>query len=430
MAEQVLPMPEPHGSLFRAEALNRFYSCEQLDQRVNLIPPAMRTIVASLAVIVVSALVWAVLGVVPTRVIGHGVLLADGKAAHPVQPVVAGALLELLVHRGDHVAVDAPIARVQQISLETQLASTEARVTALKQDLAQLKEAHAIEIAKIDATLRRQKMAVAEQIAAGKVRAQGLNDILVADETLFGRGLINRLELAQARAAHDQTMQDIVNAHARAVEIEALADQKRDDLAETERLKQEDIDALQAEAARLRAELTIGSEVKAPISGIVEEIRVGLGDVVSPGTTIATIGRISPQSFEVIALFSSDMAKRITPGMDVHIHPVSVRKEEHGTMRGRVIGITELGVSEAELNAILRNPQLTRSLMGDSSPLMGKIEVFLDKSTPSGFAWWGGRGPPFTITRGTQVSVDVIVERRRPIALVIPALRELLGLEG
>jgi HlyD family secretion protein len=124
------------------------------------------------------------------------------------------------------------------------------------------------------------------------------------------------------------------------------------------------------------------------------------------------------------------MAKRITPGMDVHIHPVSVRKEEHGTMRGRMVGITELGVSEAELNAILRNPQLTHSLMGDSSPLMGKIEVFLDKSTPSGFAWWGGRGPPFTITRGTQVGVDVIVERRRPIALVIPALREMLGLEG
>ena len=33
--------------------------------------------------------------------------------------------------------------------------------------------------------------------------------------------------------------------------------------------------------------------------------------------------------------------------------------------------------------------------MGDTSPLLAKIEVFLDKSTPSGFAWWGGQGPPF-----------------------------------
>jgi HlyD family secretion protein len=431
MAEQALPMSEQHGSLFRAEALKRFYSPEQLDQRINLIPPAMRVMAAALAVIVLSGLVWAVFGVVPTRVTGQGVLLADGKAAHPVQPVVAGPILELLVKRDDHVAVGAPIARVQQISLETQVASTEARIAAHKQDLDQLKKANAIEIAKINATLKRQRAAVEEQIAAGKVRAQGLNDILTADTTLFQRGLISRLELAQARAAHDQTAQEIANAHARAVEIELFADQKSGDLAETERLRQEEINALQAEAARLRAELTIGSVVKAPVSGIIEEIRVGLGDVVSPGTTIATIGRVSPQSFEVIALFGSDMAKRIAPGMDVHIRPVSVRKEEHGTMRGRVASITDLGISDAELNAILRNPQLTHSLMGDASPpLLGEIEVYLDKSTPSGFAWWGGRGPPFTITRGTRVAVDVIVERHRPISLVIPALRELLGLEG
>ena len=170
--------------------------------------------------------------------------------------------------------------------------------------------------------------------------------------------------------------------------------------------------------------------VKAPVDGLIEEIRVGLGDVVSPGTIMATIGRISPQSFEVLAVFDSDMAKRIARGMDVHIRPVSVRKEEHGSMRGRVSFITELGISEAELNAILRNPQLTHSLMGNSAPLLGKIEVFLDKENPSGFAWWGGRGPPFSVTRGTRVAVDVIVERQRPIALIIPALRSLIGVEG
>jgi HlyD family secretion protein len=423
-------MPEQPGSLFRGEALKRFYSPEQLDQRIRLIPPAMRVMAVSLAIVVVAGLVWAVFGVVPTRVTGEGVLLADGKAAHTVQPVVAGPIMELLVKRGDRVVVEAPIARVQQVSLETQLASTQTRITALQNDLADLKKAHAVEIAKIDATLERQRKATEEQITAGKVRAKGLTDILNADESLFQRGLISRLEVAQARASHDQTMEQIANAHARAVEIEALADAKRDALTESERLKQEDIDALQAEAARLRAELTIGSVVKAPIGGMIEEIRVGLGDVVSPGTIIATIGRISPETYSVIAVFSSDMAKRIAPGMDAHVRPVSVRKEEHGSMRGRVRSITELGISEAELNAILRNPQLSRSLMGDSAPLLGYVEVFIDKNTPSGFEWWGGNGPPFEVTRGTRVAVDVVIHRQRPISLIIPALRELLGLEG
>src|SRR4029453_6161616 len=138
-----------------------------------------------------------------------------------------------------------------------------------------------------------------------------------------------------------------------------------------------------AEASRLQVEVSLGSLVKAPVAGRIEEIRVGQGDVVAPGTTLAPLGRVSPEAFEVIAVFDNNMAKRIAPGLDVHVHPASVRREEHGAMRGHVLSITELGISKAELNAILRNPQLTDVLMGASSPLLAKIEVFLDKQTPS-----------------------------------------------
>ena len=429
MAEQTPSTPDQPGIVFRSEALRRLRSSDQLTERIDLIPPAMRMMVASLSVVVAAGLIWALLGVVPTRVTGQGVLLADGKAAHTVQPVVMGPVIDLMVRRGEHVDVDEPIARVQQMSLQTQLASTDTRLAVLQMDLAQLKKAHELELAKLDSTLRRQKAAAEEQIEAGKVRATGLKDILTADQGLFARGVISRLEVANARAAHDQTMLDIANARARSIEVEVLAQQKRDELAELERQKQEQVDAVQAEAARLTVEVSIGSLVRAPVAGRIEEIRVGLGDVVTPGTIIATIGRISPETFEVIAVFDNDMAKRIASGMDVHVRPTSVKKEEHGSMRGRVLSITELSVSKAELNSILRNPQLTDSLMGESSPLLAKIGVFLDKATPSGFSWWGGRGPPFSVTRGSRVAVDVIVERRRPMALIMPALRNLLGLE-
>jgi HlyD family secretion protein len=429
MAEQIPAAPGQAGPLFRPEALRRFRSSEQFAQRIDLIPPAMRVLVASVTVILAAGLIWAVFGSVPTRVTGHGVLLADGKAAHTVQPVVMGPIMEMLVRRGDHVDVGAPIARIQQMSLQTQLASTETRLSVLRMDLEQLKKAHDIERAKLASTLARQKAAAEEQIEAGKVRAAGLQSILTADESLFARGMISRLEVADARAQHDQTMLEIANARARSVEVEMLADQRRNELTELERGKQENIDALQAEASRLDVEVSLGSLVRAPVAGRIEEIRAGLGDVVSPGTIIATIGRVAPESFEVVAVFDNDMAKRIAPGMDVHVRPNSVKKEEHGSMRGRVISITELGISKAELNAILRNPQLTDSLMGDGAPLLAKIEVFLDKATPSGFAWWGGRGPPFSVTRGSRAAVDVIVSRQPPVALIVPAMRSLLGLE-
>lgn len=430
MAEQTPSTPDQPGIMFRSEALRRLRSSEQLTERIDLIPPAMRMMVASLSVVAAAGLIWALFGVVPTRVTGQGVLLADGKAAHAVQPIVAGPVLELLVKRGDIVDADTEIARIQQVSLQTQLDSTETRIAVLQTDLAQLKKAHELELAQLDTTVRRQKAATEEQIAAGKVRAKGLQEILTADESLLAKGIISRLEVAKARADRDQTMLDVANAKARTIEVEALANTRRNNLTEIERQKQERIDTLQAEAARLRVDVSVGSLVRAPVPGRIEEIRVGRGDVVAPGTVIATIGRVAPEAFEVIAVFDNDMAKRIAVGMDVHVRPASVKKEEHGSMRGRVLTISELGVSKAELNVILRNPQLTDSLMGTSAPLLAKIGVFVDKDTPSGFAWWGGRGPPYSVTRGTRVAVDVVVERRTPIALIIPALRHLLGLEG
>jgi HlyD family secretion protein len=412
------------------EAPKRFASPDHLDQRINLIPPAMRVMALSATVLVIAGLVWAVFGSVPTRTTGRGVLLADGKASHTVQPVVSGPVIELLVTRGQHVEQDALIARIDQVSLNTQLASNTARVAVMEQNLARLKAAHENELAKSEASYRRQSAAAEEQISAGKIRAAALKEILTADEALLQRGLVSRLEVANARAQYDQTMQDVANATARAVQIESQREQKRDLLADVERQKQEEIDALKAEGARLQSEVSIGSAVKAPVAGRIEEIRVGRGDVVSPGTVLVTIGQVNPGSFEILAVFANNMAKRIVPGMDTHIRPVSVRKEEHGSMRGRVRSISELSISKAELDAILRNSELTNNLMGDTAPLLAKIEVFLDKDTPSGFAWWGGQGPPFPVTRGTRVEVDVLIAHRRPIALVIPAFRQLLGLEG
>ncbi len=430
MTETTQPATGQPGSLFRSEALKRFNSPEQLDQRINLIPPAMRVMAASATVLVIAGVVWAVFGSVPTSVTGHGVLLADGKASHAVQPVVSGPVIELLVKRGDVVQAEAVIARIEQATLNTQLASDTARVAVLEKNLVRLKKAHAEELRNSDASYGRQQAAAQEQISAGKVRAAQLEDILTSDEALLAKGLVSRLEVANARAQYDQTALEVANATARALQIESQKEQRHDDLAEAERQKQEEIDTLQAEVARLQAEVNVGSAVKAPVAGTIEEIRVGRGDVVSPGTVMATIGPVSPQTFEVLSVFANNMSKRIVPGMDVHIRPVSVKKEEHGSMRGRVKSITELSVSKAEVDAILRNTELTNSLMGDSSPLLAQIEVFLDKDTPSGFAWWGGQGPPYSVTRGTRVSVDVVVEHRPPLALIIPSLRRMLGLEG
>jgi HlyD family secretion protein len=418
------------NALFLGAALERLNSPEQLDQRIALIPPGMWVMAIAAAVIVVSGFVWAIFGSVPTRATGHGILLADAKGSFTVQPITSGPIIEILVKPGDRVAAGAVIARLRQDSLSAQLAGATTRVAALSEDLDRLRKADAAEILKNDDTARRQQAAIGGQITAGTARINRLTSILSGYEDLLAKGIMSRVEVANMQQQYDQTVMDVANARAKKIEVEATAAQKRDDLVERQRQKQAEIDTIKADLGRLQAEHTIGSEVKAPVAGVIEDLRVGLGDVVLPGTVITTIGDTATPQFEIIALFSDANARRVMPGMDVHVMPATVKKEEHGAMRGRVVSVSRRVVSTADVNAILRNPELTKSLMGDGAPLLARISVVAAPDTPSGFAWWTGSGPPYRVVDGTRGTVDVIVEQRRPINLVVPALRKLLGIEG
>jgi HlyD family secretion protein len=58
-----------------------------------------------------------------------------------------------------------------------------------------------------------------------------------------------------------------------------------------------------------------------------------------------------------------------------------------------------------------------------------QVDVALehDPATPTGYRWSSSRGPNLEISSGTLTSGGVIVKKDRPISLVIPTLREKLG---
>lgn len=423
--------PSEQNSVFRDAVLRRLNSPEQFDERIRLIPPVMQLMALGVAAIIVAALVWAIFGSIPTRTSGRGILLSDGKGSFAVEPVTSGPITEVLVKQGDHVAAGTVIAKVQQASLTAQLKGAATRLAAVQEDLARLKAADSAILVKGEDIARRQQQAIDQEIAAAKARVERLSKLLSGFEDLRTKGLLTASSLVNMQQEYDQTILSIAHANARKIEVEAALQQKHESLAERRRQAQVAVDLVQAEVDRLQAELAIGSTVSAPIAGTIDELRVGVGDVVAPGTVIATIGEVSevPQ-FQVVALFGGDMGKRVTTGMDVHVHPVTVRRAEHGAMVGRIATVTERSVSEREVNSILRNSTLTKTLMSDGAPVLARITLVETEETPSGFAWWVGKGPSYKITRGTLIEVEVIVSRHRPIALVIPAMRKLLGLEG
>ena len=224
MRDSQWPAADTSKRIFRDAALDRLNSPEQLDQRIGVIPPAMRLLVASTAVIIVAALAWAAFGSVPTRVIGRGVLIADKEGNYAIAPISSGLVLDMLVKTGDYVDAGAGIASIEQKLLRAQIDNAMVQVDRLEANLAQLKSDKAAQVRQSDET--------------------------------------------------------------------------------------------------------------------------------------------------------------------------------------------------------------AKSLLGDVAPLLARIELVPAKHNPSGFAWWSGTGPPYKITIGSVVTVDIVVEQVRPISQVNPALRNLLSLEG
>jgi HlyD family secretion protein len=415
---------------FREPTLKGINSSDGFDQRIRVIPPATRVLAASTAIVCVAALVWAVFGSVPTRVIGRGVVLSDQEGNFSIASVAAGPVLEVLVKPGTRVMAGMPIAIIEQKLLTTQIENAVAEVERLEANLELLKAANAAQILSSEEAAKRQLAANEEQVAANEVRRDRLRELVAAYSTLRARGMISQNEFIAKQEQYDLTNLDLANAKARKVEVELAATTKRDALAEIERQKQAEIDLKKAGVDRLRVEMAVGSSVRSPISGVIHEIRLGRGDVAAAGDVIATVGQDQRSFFQVMVLLRGKTRKRAAPGMEANIVPDSIKKEEYGSMRGRVTVVSDEDVSVEHVDQIVHNEQLTKNLFGGEPALLAYVELFPTKDNPSGFEWWSGTGPPYKITAGSVATVDIIVERVRPITLVIPALRKLLSIEG
>ena len=399
-------------------------------ERIAVIPPAMRMLAASTTIVVLAALVWAVFGTVPTRVDGNGVVLADREGNFAIAAASGGPVIKVLVRPGEGVKAGAPVAVIEQKLLVVRIDNAIAELKQLENNFEALKIAHGKQIEASDEGMRRQIKAIDEQVSKNTVLRDRLEEMVANYRKLRDRGMISENQLIAKQEQYDQMALSLAEASAKKVLVQLVAETKRDDLLEMQRLRQVEIDLKRAEIDRLKAEMAVGTTITAPIGGVVREVRVGIGDVVTPGSVVATVGQDRDGYFQLVALLKGDARKRVVAGMEAQVVPDTVKRQEYGSMRGRVIRVSSEDVSDEDLDRILHNRQLTKSLFGGQQALLAHIELMPTSDNVSGFQWWSGKGPPYKIPAGTVASVDIIVERVRPITLVIPALRKLLSIDG
>lgn len=189
-----------------------------------------------------------------------------------------------------------------------------------------------------------------------------------------------------------------------------------------------DIDTLEKQLSELKKHLAAASVVVSQDEGRVVEIYAKVGDMAAPGTVMASIVREGAGVKNLIAVMYVPVGsgKRIAPGMEARISPSTVKKEEFGYILGRAVSISEYPVTVQTARERLGSSELAEAYAGGAACLEVLVDLVTDDKTKSGYRWSTLSGPPDGIENGTVCSASVVVDRQRPIEMVIPQIKNLL----
>jgi HlyD family secretion protein len=422
-------MTDASQRTFRAVALQRAASPDQLDQLVGITKPFDWILASVLCVALAAVLAWGVLGRIPTRALGEGILVSGGGRVVDSVSAAAGQLSSVEVSVGDHVVQGQIVARIVQTDIQQKQRDATAVFREREQQHSDLTTKVAAELASKSQNFDKLQTAFEQVIKATDQRI----DYLTADvknlEDLLAKGFTTRRnvedrrhELTDAQQRKEDAQNEILKLRAQKTDLET---QRERDLQQSEFT----LNDARRQMEAIAGTLSENTQVISPIEGRVLEIKVSQGSVLAIGTPVIAI-ESEASTLGVVVFLPADRGKSVKPGMQVHVEPSTVKREEFGTVLGTVTTVSDFPVTPQGMAALLHNDNLVSRFSHDGAPYAAAIQLEQDSSTASGYRWAVGKGPSFRLTSGTLTRAEITTRSQRPLDLIVPLIKRLTGIDG
>lgn len=416
--------------IFRKVALDRLGSPDQLDELMQVATPKGWLALTGLAALLVVAIAWSVVGSIPERIGAQAILLRSG-GVYEVVAQSGGLVSDLSIRVGDTIREGQVIARLSQPELSEQVRNARSRVAELE---AQYRRVGSFvdRDRQLQAASHAQRRTNLEQsIQASEATLAGLAERITNEERLVQQGLMTRQNLLRSRQEHETVKERIRADRSQLVQlnVESLqaGNQKQQELLTSRNQLHE----AERNLAKLENDLRLQSEVTSPYTGRVLEVMAEQGGLVDRGEPVMTVSLAGKavKNLEAVVYVPSLHGKKIKPGMEIQIVPSTVKKEEYGYLLGRVTYASDFPSTPQGMQRVLKNAQLVTALSGQDAPYEVHADLIPDAASPTQYRWSSSSGPPIRIQSGTLADANIVVERRRPILLVVPQLRRFLGID-
>lgn len=415
-------------SKFRPQALKELSSPDQLDQLIQVVTPRSWQIAITIYAIILAILIWSIVGTIPTRVEGSGILLAGGGDIYnAVAPEGPSRINAILVKGGEEVTKGQVVAKLTRPDLETELRVNQGYLTNLQQKKSVLVQTSTQDVTARKQELQNEKESLQRALAAANEKFKHQAEFLALRQAAFKRGIETRQNVEQTLEEYYSIKSEIEGYTNRLIQIDIdqanFIDQWRERLRDLD-LK---ITAQQVKNADIQSRIKFSANVTSPIAGTVTSAQAEVGTVVNTGAPVVAIAS-QGQGLDALIYLPPQHGKRVKAGMAALVSPTTIEKAEYGSIVGTVINVSTFPTTLESMQATLQNQQLVKEFTKEGVPIEIRVRLQNDPATFSGLKWSSSKGPNMRVTPGTLATAMVTIRQQAPITLVIPTLKKIFGI--
>ncbi len=166
---------------------------------------------------------------------------------------------------------------------------------------------------------------------------------------------------------------------------------------------------------------SIIEDIYSEYDGIVDEVNVHKGSIISSGVPLCTIRLTQKrEDFNGVFYIPVEKGKRVEPGMTMQLAPNGVDVSESGSLIGVVRSVSQYPVSLRSIEENIGNAQLAQYILStmNGAAIEISFDLVKDKESESGYLWTSMVGEHKKITAGSFCTGSIIIERRPPIEKV------------
>jgi HlyD family secretion protein len=416
------------------------HSLDQLDRLVRVTSTYGWVGLLTLFFVSLASVVFAIYYRVPTKVNGEGILLVDRDRLSLVRAQGTGRLASLEIRVGDHVDSGKCIGKLAQDDLNDQIRENIRRLEDLERDDAELTRfEHDEEASQSAASLRlRRAIELARDDSGDALKIA--TKVVKSTDLLRAERHLGDLDLLSAREKYYEIRDALNQDESKLAELE-LNNRKATSARRLAQLtRRQKIDELKSRIGVDREKYDRTSRIVCHVDGQVAELLTAPGEMIKEGSPIVLLHVPHPDAaeqvaYETIIFVPAGEGKKIGVYDQVEVMPATVKREEHGFIRGWVADISEMPATKMAIEAALQHPELTETFLKRYQPgVLLRLDVRLkrtDVANPAHagisrpapknpFEWSSVSGGSQPLKTGTLCQAAVVVEKRPLISLIVP----------